>query len=424
MTLEAWLGLAAFVVLFAAWSLLPSRFLQRRRGEGAARASPTAEVVQALTPPPGAAAVPAAASLSPNGLAQRGQEFPRIPARFSRWPNPVEVRLVRNPSFHPGSGEETPRYFYLVRLPGMASEARLPVYWNPRPASPDVLVREAYRVRVAGQTLEAGNLHVLGDLVRSTLAGLGAPGQPPRFWLLHRSSAVPVYWQGGTYEALTDGPRLWGRDLQELRDRYAYYLASCNGGPGGPVTVALLSFADLDVHGPEAVLEGPGVWAPVFPEDGTLVAFGPGQTTWSAPHSPAGVLSLWEAASRQLALCGKLADPASLWLAEVSEACHGALMQASTPTGLALRLVRLDGAGADRVRLAVRRVGHLVFASCPQRSCLHVAPDLGTLREGVARHLAEAWAVAGPPELAVEESPGPAPRASWSAASLSAVPSA
>jgi len=241
---------------------------------------------------------------------------------------------VRNPSFHHASGEETPRYFYLVRLPGMASEARLPVYWNPRPASRDVLVREAYRVRVAGQTLEAGNLHVLRDLVRSALAGLGAPGQPPRFWLLHRSSAVPVYWQGGTYEALTDGPRVWGRDLQELRDRYAYYLASCNGGRGGPVTVALLSFADLDVHGPEAVLEGPGVWAPVFPEDGTLVAFGPGQTTWSAPHSPAGVLSLWEAASRQLALCGKLADPASLWLAEVSEGCHGALIRPAHPRGL------------------------------------------------------------------------------------------
>jgi hypothetical protein len=331
---------------------------------------------------------------------------------------------VRNPSFHHASGEETPRYFYLVRLPGMASEARLPVYWNPRPASRDVLVREAYRVRVAGQTLEAGNLHVLGDLVRSALAGLGAPGQPPRFWLLHRSSAVPVYWQGGTYEALTDGPRVWGRDLQELRDRYAYYLASCNGGRGGPVTVALLSFADLDVHGPEAVLEGPGVWAPVFPEDGTLVAFGPGQTTWSAPHSPAGVLSLWEAASRQLALCGKLADPASLWLAEVSEGCHGALMQASTPTGLALRFVRLDGAGAGRVCLPVRQLGHLVFASCPERGCLHVAPDPGTLREGVARHVAEAWAVAGPPELALEESAGSAPGAPWAAASLRAVPSA
>ncbi|MDR7563918.1 MAG: hypothetical protein QN134_10270, partial [Armatimonadota bacterium] len=354
MTWEAWLGVAAFVVLFGLWSLLPSRFLKRNR-PGGVEAGPVASAPQASP-----SATPTA----------------RSPARWAA--AAVELRLLRNPVFGHGADHTVPRYFYLVRLNG-DSEARLPVYWDPRPDSDDPLVREAYRVRVAGRTLEAGNLHVLGEQLRDALGSLLATGRPPRFWLVNGTSASPVYREGSLYVAPTDGPRLWGKDLPELVGRYAHYLASCNGGRCDPVTVALFSPADLDVHWPELVWTGPGVWVPVFGVDGRLTAFGPRDRTWSVPAGPGAVLELWERVGYDLVACGLLRHPAALWGSEVSESTRAALLASSEPTGLALRFVHFHPSGAGRVTLPIRRLADRVFASCRELSCLHVAPDPGTL---------------------------------------------
>ncbi|MCL6499320.1 MAG: hypothetical protein K6U07_04765 [Firmicutes bacterium] len=377
MTWEAWLGVAAFVILFSLWSLLPSRFLKRTRGgEEAARPAPA--------PPSESAAPP-------------------VRARPS-WAAAVQLQLVRNPAFGHGADRTLPRYFYVLR--NGDGEARLPVYWEPRPTSRDPLVREVYRVRVAGRTLEAGNLHVLGDRLRDALGSLLATGQPPRFWLVNGTSAVPVYREGEAYVALTDGPRLWGKDLAELVGRYAHYLASCNGGRRAPVSVALFSPADLDVHWPELVWVGPGVWVPVFGVDGRLTAFGPRDRTWSVAAGPGAVLELWERVGNDLVACGLLQHPAALWGSEVSDSTRGALLASSEPTGLALRFVQFHPSGAGRVTLPIRRLEGRVFASCGELSCLHVAPDPGTLREYLFAHLAQAGVVAGLQDVVLEEDGG------------------
>ncbi|MDR7416453.1 MAG: hypothetical protein QN193_05685 [Armatimonadota bacterium] len=380
MTWEAWLGVAAFLVLFTLWSFLPSRFLRRTRG--------TAAETQANVPPAPPPAPPARASWNWAGAG-------------------VELRLLRNPAFGHGADPRTvPRYFYTVRLGG-DGEARLPVYWDPRPVASDPLVREVYRVRVAGRSLEAGNLHLLGEEVRAAVGRLVAAGGLPRFWLVNGTSAVPVYRAGEVYVAPTDGPRLWGTDLAQLRARYAHYVASCNGGECGPVTVALLSPQDLDVHLPEAILVGPALWIPVFATEGQMVAFGPGTTTWSAPQEPAGILPLWELVACELTASGRLTMPAALWAMELSETCCRGLLKAGEPTGLMLRFTRFTGQGVSRTALPVHRWRHLYFASCQEGACLHIAPDSETLRESLSAHLTETGLVRGVQDVALEEGNGP-----------------
>lgn len=374
MTWEAWLGVAAFVILFSLWSLLPSRFLKRTTtSENQTRTVPSTPLQPAAAP----------ARVRPSQAAA------------------VELGLVRNPAFGHGADRSLPRYFYVVH--NGDSEARLPVYWEPRPTSRDPLVREVYRVRVAGRTLEAGNLQVLGAQLRDALGSLLATGRPPRFWLVNGTSAVPVYREGEAYVALTDGPRLWGKDLGELVARYAHYLASCNGGQCAPVTAALFSPADLDVHWPELVWAGPGVWIPVFAVDGGLAAFGPRDRTWLVPAGPGAVLDLWERVGNDLVARGLLQHPAALWGSDVSESTRSALLASSQPTGLVLRFVRFHPSGAARVALPVLRLGSRVFATCGELSCLHVAADPATLREYLSAHLAQAGAVAGLQDVALDE---------------------
>ncbi len=372
MTWEAGLAVAAVGVLLGLWVFLPGRFPRRQKG--------SAFEAHHLTPP----------SVLPSI---------RTPWAAVR----VELSLIRNPSFGHGAGQGVPRYFYLVRANGTTLEARLPVFWDPRPASQDPLMREAYRVRVAGRLLEASNLHVLTERVRDLLDGLLAAGDLPQFWLVNGASAIPVYRHGGAYKALTDGPRLWGWDLAELRARYVRYLASRNSGECGPVAVVLFSPADLDVHPPEAVLVGPGLWIPAFTTGERLVAFGPGEATWSVPEGPVGVLHLWELVSRELTASGRLPVPPALWVRELSEACCSGLLQASEPTGLVLRFTRFTEERVGRVLLPVRRLGHLYFASCQEGGCLHVAPDPVTLRESLSAHLTETGMVAGREDVVVEE---------------------
>lgn len=376
MTWDAWLGVTAFLVLFTLWSFLPSRFLRRTRGSVAE--------AQASVPPSAPSTLPVQARSSSAGAG-------------------VELRLMRNPAFGHGGDRSVPRYFYQVRLPGAQGEARLPVYWDPRPGAPDPLMREAYRVRVAGRTLEAGNLHMLGEKVRAALGGLIAAGGLPCFWLVNGTSVVPVYRDGKAYVAPTDGPRLWATDLAQLRARYAHYVASCNGGECGPVTVALLSPQDLDVHPPQAILVGPALWIPVFATGGELVAFGPGTTHWSVPQEPAGILHLWELVARELTASGRLAMPTALWVTELSEACCSGLLEASEPTEVVLRFTRFTGQGVSRRALLVRRWRHLYFAGCQADACLHIAPDSESLRESLSAHLTEAGLVRGVQDVAVEE---------------------
>lgn len=378
MTWEAYLAVAAFLVLFTLWSFLPSRFLKR---------------TESLRVParPAAAPAPIPPAPAPMGGGTRGT----LAA--------VDLRLVRNPAFvHGADPRAVPRYFYTVRLGG-EGQARLPVYWDPRPQSRDPLVREAYRVRVAGTTLEAGNLHVLGEQVRVAVGALLAGGGPPRFWLLNGSSAIPVYCNGSSYVALTDGPRLWGTDLAQLRERYAHYLAACNGGRCGPVTVALLSPEDLDVHRPEAVFVGPGLWVPAFAGDGKLTAVGPKDRSWSAPAEAEGLLDLWGTVAGDLVTQGLLPGLAALWVCDLSGPCRTALRDSSEPTGLVLRFVSFSGTGTGRVTLPVLRLGRWVFATCQEFHCLHVAEDLATLREGLSAHLQQAGVVPGADDVVLEE---------------------
>ncbi len=377
MTWEAGLAVVAVGVLLGLWVFLPGRFPRRRKESASEAHLPT----------------------SPSALP--GVRAPWAAVR-------VELSLVGNPSFGHGAGQGVPRYFYLVRANGTTLEARLPVFWDPRPASQDPLMREAYRVRVAGRLLEAGNLHVLTERVRGLLDGLLAAGDLPQFWLVNGASAIPVYRHGGAYKALTDGPRLWGWDLADLRARYTRYLASRTSGECGPVAVVLLSPTDLDVHPPEVILVGPGLWIPAFATGERLVAFGPGEATWSVPQGPVGVLRLWELVARELTASGRLPVPSALWVTELSEACSSGLREASEPTGLVLRFTRFTGEGVGRVLLPVRRLGHLYFASCQEDDCLHVAPDPWTLRESISAHLTETGMVAGIADVVVEEAGRPA----------------
>ncbi len=379
MTWGAWAAIAALVLVVALWVFLGRGSARHRKGVGAEAQRPVAHLTTLPAP---------------------HVQGPWAPTR-------VELCLVRNPSFRHGVEQTEPRYFYRVRVNGTLLEARLPVFWDPRPASLDPLMREAYRVRVAGQLVEAGNLYMLTERVRARLHRLLVSGQPPQFWLVNGIRAIPVYRHGGAYKAVTDGRSLWAWDLAALRSQYAEYLASRNSGRCGPVAVKRFSLADLDVHAPAAVLVGPELWIPAFAAGERLMAFGPAEATWSVPQGPAGVLHLWEVVARELASSGRLPAPSALWLTELSDACRGGLLQASEGTGLVLRFTRFTAQGARRVSLPVRRLRHLYFAGCGEDVCLHVAPDLATLRDSVFRHLAELGTVGGIGELAAEAEAGP-----------------
>lgn len=370
--------MVAFLALFVAWSLLPSRLLGRRRS---GEATPS-------NPPPSVQPVPAP-----------------VPRPALRGSGVVELRLVRNPHFHHAAGEKIPRYFYPVWLNGSEAEARLPVYWNPRPRSADPLVREQYRVCVAGRTLEAGNLHLLGELVRTAALQLVPSGRPPQLWLVCGPRWAPVYRTGADYEAITDGPRLRAPDLLQLRTHYAHYIACCNGVAHPEVRVALLQPEDLGVREPEAVLVSPNLWIPAFDRAGQWQALGPAGITWSAPAGAGAVVSLWRVVAQAVVGRGLLRHPADLRLSELSQRCSSDLQGCSEPTGLTLGYVRFAPA-PGRVVQPVRRIRDVYVANCSVDGCVHLAFDPAVLRAAVACHLVASGAIPDADAVVLRESAG------------------
>lgn len=234
------LGLAAFGVLLALWVVIPHRIVHRRRaGEGVASGAGAAGATRVMPAAP--------------------------PRRRSRpdVPRVVDMRLQRCSR----TGTAGPAYELVVDLAGAGAPttARIPVYRD-LVRSERVLLKERYRTEIAGLPLVAGNLASLERAAREVLAWVLEGYRLPRFVFRVRGGpVVPVMVRDGRLcGRVPGGPLLEATTLATLRERLAGYLGRAE------MEVRILSWRDLRYHPACAVVEGEGLWAPLFWEDGHL----------------------------------------------------------------------------------------------------------------------------------------------------------
>ncbi|MDR7401968.1 MAG: hypothetical protein QN155_07065 [Armatimonadota bacterium] len=234
------LGLVAFGVLLALWVIIPHRVVHRRRaGEGAASGAAAAGATRAIATAP--------------MRRRRRPEIPRV----------VDMRLQRCAR----TGAAGPAYELVVDLAGVGAPTtgRIPVYRD-LVRSERVLLKERYRTEIAGLPLVAGNLAALERAAREVLVWVLEGYRLPRFVFRVRGGpAVPVTARDGRLcGRVPGGPLLEAATLATLRERLAGYLGRAD------LEVRALSWRDLRYHPACAVVEGEGLWAPLFWEDGHL----------------------------------------------------------------------------------------------------------------------------------------------------------
>ncbi len=247
---QALLGLLAFVLLLILWVVLPHRVIHRRRPAGVRPISPSLAERSA----PSSRPHPARATLE--GLSRRRSERPSPP-------RVVDLRLQK-PSRPDSAGAV---YELVVDLAGVhqARTACVPVYRD-LVRSERVLLKERYRTEIAGLPLAAGNVPSLERAARAALAWLLEGNRLPRFVFRAPSGpAVPVGVRDGRLCArVPGGPLIEATTLAALRDRLVGYLGRAD------LEVRALSWRDLRYHPACAVVEGQGLWAPLFWDDGRL----------------------------------------------------------------------------------------------------------------------------------------------------------
>lgn len=359
-----------FLLLAAAWMILPSIFVRKERVEASAREERTKQVAAEHVHLP----VPVRAS-GPTGARPRQR---RLAGRLER-------NLLREASVNGAA----PRYFFVADLGGLHGfgQVRVPIYRRPNPQR-DILRKEIYSAEVLGLRLEAGNLTALEGMIADAAASLlGAP-QVPRFWFtLPDGGSVPVFAQNGRCEArVPGGPLLAAENIGRLRERMCEYLARFDGA-AAPGEVSILALTpDLRYVRPIAALAGQGVWFPVLQVGEMLVVEMNGHRT-VFPHrgdSATGLLRLRCDIAEELVAAGVIRSPCELRLVATDGETAVQLREVLGPPLGHLTHLSSTGQGLARVALPVFRLnGELVCASGQEPTSFCFGGDEHELRERV-----------------------------------------
>ncbi|MDR7539558.1 MAG: hypothetical protein QN152_08540 [Armatimonadota bacterium] len=354
-----------FLLLAAAWLVLPTLFVHRERVEGAARRERqrqvAAERVHLAGPLPG----------GPPRMRSRGA---------------LAGRLVRNSQDGTSPNGTTPRYFFVAdggaHGPG---ELRVPIYHqvNPRP---DLLRKEIYVAEVAGMRLEAGNLPLLAEMLSVELARLRRGGALPRYWFtLPDGGSVPVFARGEGFEArIPGGPHLVEQTVGRLRRRLAEYLAPFGEAARGGGPEVLVLGADLRCARPVAAFAAGELWLPVLRMDGALVVEEAVYERQPAEEDAAALLPLRRRVADRLVARGRVRSPAEVRIEEVERHAAQRLRLLLGPPVGHLPCFGAEGGTLEQVLLPVFRFQGEVL--CPGRadfSVLYVGRDEEELRAQV-----------------------------------------
>jgi hypothetical protein len=306
-------------------------------------------------------------------IADRGEPDP-IPIDLERTPGGYAFRLGLRAGY--GGGET----------------ARIPVGRRVNP-SPHPILKEIHHCEVAGQTLEAANVHALKAKVERLLDTIAPARTLPLCYF--RAPAMdyelPVYEQGGWLTTpVLGGPRIRSRDLAGIRGQVCRYLESAGYvSHADDVTVTVVRPRDLSrvpLAGVLRSLTDAGLWLPAVEgtsEEGPVVGL-VGRGGKAAPD----VVSLIRYLQTELGRAGQVAAW-GLYAGAVRPEVWAAARARSEPSGARL-VAHLSDEAATRLELEVRRTGAGDVTAALEDRAINVflAPDEGALATQVGHHLA------------------------------------
>jgi hypothetical protein len=306
---------------------------------------------------------------------------------------------------------------------GGGEVARVPVGRRINPA-PHPVLKEIHHCEVAGQTLEAANVHALKAKVERLLETI-APGRTLPLCYFRAPAMdyeLPVFEQGGWLTTpVLGGPRLRAHDLAGIRRQVCRYLESAGYvGHADEVTVGVVRPRDLRRVAPAAVFRShsdPELWIPsvegVSP-DGPVIGVvghapelrrrerrrrgaGP-RVEDTAPAAP-DVVALIRYLQAELGRAGQAAAW-GLYASEVRPEIWAAAEARTEDAGVRL-VADLTHDEPTRLELAVRRTGAGDFVAALEDHGIGVflAPHEDALATLVGNHLARAEFLRSPAEV-------------------------
>jgi hypothetical protein len=314
---------------------------------------------------------------------------------------------------------------------GGGETARIPVGRRLNPA-PHPVLKEIHHCEVAGQTLEAANVHALKAKVERLLETI-APGRTLPLCYFRAPAMdyeLPVFEDGGWLTTpVLGGPRLRAHDLAGIRRQVCRYLESAGYvRHADEVTVGVVRPRDLRRVAPAAVFRShtdPELWIPsvegVSPDGPVIgvighapelrrrerrrVGAGP-RVEHTAPAAP-DVVALIRYLQTELGRAGRVAAW-GLYASEVRPEIWAAGEARTEEAGTRL-VAHLTGDEPTRLELAVRRTGagDVVTALEDQGINVFLAPDEDALATQVGNHLARAEFLRSPAEVEIHRADAP-----------------
>jgi hypothetical protein len=328
---------------------------------------------------------------------------------------PLELERNREAATELGAQNPPDLPLYTFRLglrAGFSGDqlAGIPVFKRVNP-HPHPVLKEIFYCEVAGQVLEAANVHALQAKVSRMLETL-APARSLPLAYFHVPAvdySLPIYEDDGEIVSpVIAGPKLKARDLATMRQHVCRYLA--NAGyvtEDSQVEIRVLRPSDLKLVPPAALigsLDNPDLWfatvegrsaeglvigllgeATELKPDERPRAGGPSP---SAPPAASDIASLLRLIAGELIEADRLADPYALFATHVRPEIWARTEQLSDDIGRKL-VCWLEDTEPVRLELPLRRsaAGELVTALDHQGICVFVALDEADLGRKVGRYL-------------------------------------
>jgi hypothetical protein len=341
---------------------------------------------------------------------------------------PVKLGLERNPGAVVELGAYNPpgTPLYLFRVPMRSGFGRaaagLPVYRRPN-ESPHPILKEIFFCEVAGQNLEAANVHSLRDKAERALETIAPARQLPLcyFRAPRFDYSLPVYEQGaGLVCPVLTGPKLKAPDLASLRGPVTRWLRA-----GGYLDereepeVLVVRPSDLRLVPPATeirCLDDEAIWLPAVEgvsEQGPVIGLlahpaeletarrQQGGAAEDAPPSATDVTALLRTIGNEMARTGHLLNPWALYAGSVRPEIWLRTDEVTDPTNRALECY-LEQGEALSVPIRHTAAGEVVAALEEERITVFLAGDDDALAAVVGHYLVTGGFLSHPEDLRVE----------------------